>query len=127
MTEATMARDPRVEERLLRWAQWVTVGDSSGYPMVSVLHKDWMPPSPGQTCTPRVLPMCSDGPHTHRAIGTLPVKLRNVVVRHYVNKMPMSEHALLAGCQVGTISSRLDVAHQRVGQAMGFCNIVTPG
>jgi len=33
-----MARDMKIELRLLRWAAAVTVGDGSGFPTMSVLH-----------------------------------------------------------------------------------------
>ena len=45
------ARDERIEARLQRWARWVTVGDGSGFPTMSVLHREWTPPSPGTTPT----------------------------------------------------------------------------
>ena len=36
-----MARIQWVHERLLRWAQGITVGDGNGFPAMSVIHPQW--------------------------------------------------------------------------------------
>lgn len=109
-----MARIDWVEQRLQRWAQAVTVGDGSGYPVMSVLHEDWMPPSPGVTPSMKVSLGCNDARSTHRAIAWLSLKQRNTVVMHYRMKLPIAEHAERLGCPVDTVHGRIEAAHRRL-------------
>lgn len=106
-----MARDPRMEERLLRWAAAVTVGDGSGYPVMSVLHSEWQPPSPGVTPTLKVSPH-NDARETHRAIGRLSLRLSNTLVVHYVLKLTVADQAERLQCAECTVHQRVEVAHR---------------
>lgn len=119
-----MARDPHIEERLQRWAQYVQVGDGSGFPVMSVLHPAWQPPSPGQTPTMKAVP-ASDVRETHRAISRLSTRLRNTVVMHYVLRGPLDDQAARLGCAPQTVHARIDIAHRLLAQSLsqGFCNI----
>lgn len=112
-----MARDPSIEARLQRWAEYVTVGDGSGYPAMSVLHPQWQPPTPGQTPTLKVS-AGSDVRETHRAIGQLSQRLANTVVMHYVIKGPIEEQARRLECAVQTVYMRIDQVHQRLARAL---------
>ncbi len=126
-----MPRDPRIEARLQRWAQWVQVGDGSGYPVTSVLHPSWMPPSPGVTPTLKVA-AGSDVRETHRAVGRLPIKLANAVLVHYVIKGSIAEQAVRLECEEVTVHARVERAHRALllvfdgdgdaGAAGTFCN-----
>jgi DNA-directed RNA polymerase specialized sigma24 family protein len=113
-----MARDPRIEARLQRWAVMLTVGDGSGYPMTSVLDKSWTPPTPGQSPTLKV-GASSDARQTHRAIASLSLRLANTLVVHYVMRLPLSEQAERLGCAQSTIGARIDVAHRQLAAILG--------
>lgn len=108
-----MARDPKIEERLLRWAQAVTVGDGNGFPAMSVLHPQWQPPTPGQTPTLKVA-AGSDVRQTHRAIGELSLRLRNTIVVHYVVRGTIQEQARRLECAPDTVHARIEEAHRRL-------------
>lgn len=108
-----MARIDWVEQRLQRWAQAVTVGDGSGYPVMSVLHEDWMPPSPGVTPSMKVS-SASDARSTHRAIERLSQRLKNTLVVHYLLALPLPDQAARLGCAVDTVHGRIEAAHAQL-------------
>lgn len=111
-----MARDMNVEQRLVRWASSVTVGDGTGFPAMSVLHPEWQPPSPGTT--PTMKTSASSNVHaTHRAIGRLSMRLRNTIVVHYCIKGTLEEQAMRLDCEVVTVHARINQAHRAL-QAM---------
>jgi DNA-directed RNA polymerase specialized sigma24 family protein len=115
-----MARDPLIEARLQRWAEWVQVGDGSGYPCRSVLHEDWLPPSQGITPVPKLLRAGNDGPQTHRALGKLSsATLRNTVVVHYVHRWPLQQQAEYLGCAVDTVHDRVERVHRELRGLLG--------
>lgn len=113
-----MARLEYIERRLLRWAEYVAVGDGSGYPSMSVLHKNWQPPAPGTSPTLKVAAP-SDARETHRAIKRLlSQRQANTLVVHYVMKLPMAEQVQLLECAAATIYQRIETAHRLL--ARGF-------
>lgn len=122
-----MARDNEIHARLLAWAQYVTVGDGSGYPAMSVLHPEWQPPAPGTTPTMKVSAP-SMAAQTHRAIGMLSLRLANTLVVHYVLKLPLAEQAERLECAEPTVYARVEAAHRQLrgllsGEPQGtFCN-----
>lgn len=105
-----MARDEAIEARLQRWAQGVTVGDGSGFPVMSVLHPSWTPPSPGVLPSLKVAP-ASDVRQTHQAIARLSARLQDTLVMHYCIKAPMAEQAARLGCAIDTVYGRVERAH----------------
>lgn len=113
-----MARIDWIEERLHRWAQWLNVGDGSGYPTTSVLHPDWFPPSPGQSATIKVSSH-TDVRATHRAIAGLSQRLGNTLVLHYCIKPPMAEQARRLECAEVTVYGRIDLAHRLLARQLG--------
>lgn len=115
-----MARDPRIEERLVDWAQWVTVGGRGcGYPAMSVLHQSWLPPTPGTTPNMKVATGNERrNRETHRAIGMLSVRLANTVVVHYCQRLPMDDQALRLQCSVSTVHARIEQAHRLIRAAL---------
>ncbi len=123
-------RDVDVEARLQRWAQAVTVGDGSGYPAMSVMHPNWMPPTKGSTPTMKVSSGGHDVRATHRSIGLLSLKQRDAICLHYAYKLSTAQHAERAGCAERTVRDRLD-AGRRALAAMwsggSFCNMPEPG
>lgn len=106
-----MARDEVVERRLRVWAQWLMVGDGSGYPSMSTLHPDWSPPSPGTTPTMKV-GASSSARETHRLVGLLSERLQATLLLHYCTNLPVAEQALRLGCQADTVHKRVQVAHK---------------
>lgn len=110
-------RDEAIDARLQRWAQWVTAGEGSGFPTMSVLHREWTPPSPGTTPTLKVA-ASSDVRQTHRALAKLSLRLRNTVVVHYCHKVPLAEQARRLDCAESTVVARIPVIHQLVRLAL---------
>lgn len=108
-----MARDTAMEARLQRWAQGVTVGDGSGYPVMAVIHPNWSPPSPGVLPSLKTSP-ASDVRQTHRAIGRLSARLQDTVVMHYCMRPSMAEQAERLGCTVDTVHDRIERAHRQL-------------
>lgn len=132
-----MARDPKIEQRLQRWAQAVTVGDGSGFPTMSVLHREWSPPAPGQSPTMKTA-AASDVAETHRLISRLSLRMRNTLVVHYCLRLALAEQALRLECAERTVLSRVEEAHCQMnrlltapalqcsevaGQCTTFCNM----
>ena len=113
-----MARDPQIEQRLQRWAQWLKVGDGNGFPVMSVLHKEWQPPVPGTSPTMKV-GHGSDAPATHRAIGQMSVRMRNTLVVHYVLGLSVADQALRLECTEKTVMARVELAHRHLLAVFG--------
>ena len=106
-----MARDARIEARLIRWANRVTVGDGNGYPAVCVLDPSWSPPSPGTTPTMKIN-ASDDAMQTHRAIARLSRRQQDTVVVHYVLKPPMVEQAQMLQCTADAVHMRVSTIHR---------------
>jgi DNA-directed RNA polymerase specialized sigma24 family protein len=107
-----------MHQLLLAWAQWVTVGDGSGYPTMSVLHEDWSPPSPGLTPTLKVAAH-STAPRTHRVMATWSERLRQTVQLYYcMPTLPVAEMAARLECAPSTVHERIVHAHQLLRQAL---------
>lgn len=114
-----MARDPAIDARLQRWAEWLNSGDGSGYAAVNTLHPNWSPPTPGSRPTMKVHGG-SDVRHTHRAIERLSLRLKNAVVVHYVIKGTIEHQAQLLDCEARTVHGRVERAHAAL--RVEFCN-----
>lgn len=106
-----MARDELIDRLLRTWAQWLMVGDGSGYPSMSTLHPDWSPPSPGTTPSMKV-GAPSSARETHRMVGLLSDRLQATLRLHYCTNLPVAEQALRLGCQADTVHKRVQVAHK---------------
>lgn len=113
-----MARIDWVEQRLRDWAQWLRVGDGSGYPAKSVLHPHWSLPSAGTTPTLKVTAP-SSARATHRAIGRLSERLQATVVLHYCTQLSVVDQASRLECQPDTIGQRLRTAHSMLARDLG--------
>jgi DNA-directed RNA polymerase specialized sigma24 family protein len=113
-----MARDPRIEARLHAWAQWMTTGDGSGFPTMSVLHPAWTPPSPGVMPTLKVSAP-SGARQTHRAVRQLSMRLANTLVVHYCLKLPLCQQAERLGCSERTVLGRVELSHQKLRALLG--------
>jgi DNA-directed RNA polymerase specialized sigma24 family protein len=106
-----MQRSEAMDARLQRWAQWVTVGDGSGYPVTNTLHPNWSPPSKGRRPTLKVT-AGSDARQTHRAIGELSQRLQNTLVVHYCQRLPLEVQAQRLECTPDTVLVRVRLAHR---------------
>jgi DNA-directed RNA polymerase specialized sigma24 family protein len=113
-----MARDAGIEARLLRWAEGLKSGDGNGYPVMSVLHEDWSPPSPGVTPTMKVTVGQSDVRQTHRIVERMSERMRATVVAHYVLRMSARDAAAVLDCAERTVAERIDQAHCFVQRAL---------
>lgn len=120
-----MARDDAMHQRLLEWAAWVTVGDGSGYPSMSVLHESWTPPTPGTTPTMKVCAP-SSARQTHRIMAGWSVRQRNTVALYYCTQLPVAEQALRLECGERTVYERIDVAHRLLRQALQDRSTISP-
>ena len=112
-----MARIPEIEDRLLRWAEWRKVGDGSGYPVKSVLHGDWSPPSGGIMPGMKVVP-ASDVKQTGRLVARLSESLQATLVLHYVRRLPVQQAAAELKCQPDTVHARIEQAHREMSQLL---------
>lgn len=109
-----MGKDDRIEALLVDWAQWLTVGDGSGYATMSVLHEDWTPPTPGLTPTMKTA-------HPQRArrlhmliVSMLSDRLQQTLVVHYCQRLPLVEQAERLDCKVSTVHARVEFAHREL-------------
>ena len=116
-----MARDNKIEARLLEWAEWLKVGDGSGYAVKSVLHEDWSPPGKGTTPTMKVSSAGREVRATDAAVRDLRPALKATVVARYVLRMSNEEAAAVLECQANTVCTRIEEAHRVL--AGSFCNI----
>ena len=106
-----MARNQMIEQRLQDWAQWMKVGDGSGYPTKCTIHPMWSPPSAGITPTMKV-GHASTAPQTGRAIRMLSERLQNTLVLHYVTNLSVVDQAARLSCKPETVDARLRTAHR---------------
>lgn len=120
-----MARDDRIEAMLQAWAEYVSVGDGSGYPSVSVLHKSWMPPTPGRTPTIKVARFSLDAARIEAALRELGTKWWRVAMVHYVKRGSIAWQAEQLDCQPGTVYARVELLHARL--AATFCKMESVG
>jgi len=119
-----MARDDQIEARLLRWAAYCTVGDGSGYAVMSVIHPEWSPPTPGMTPTMKTSAI-SDVRETHRAIERLSLRLANTLAVHYCMRLPLDDQAARLHCTPSTVIARVELAHRLLRRE--FCNKLEGG
>ena len=112
-----MARDADIERRLRLWAEWLKVGDGSGYPTKCTLHSEWSPPSAGITPSMKV-GAPSTARQTGRAIATLSERLQATLAVHYLYNWSMAEQAERLGCQVATLDQRIRTAHRLLAVAL---------
>lgn len=114
-----MPRDEAMHLLLLDWAQWVMVGDGSGYPSMSVIHPDWSPPSLGITPTMKASAP-SSARRINRAMASWSATLRNTVVVVYcIPGMTLAEKAQHLGCAERTVQMRVGMAHQALRLVLG--------
>lgn len=107
----SVARIEAVEHALLEWAQWLKVGDGSGYPTTNVLDRTWLPPTPGITPTLKVAAGAGVR-RTHAAVRRLSGHLQSTLVVHYVMALPLAEQAQRLQCRPDTIGERIRTAHR---------------
>lgn len=120
-----MARDDAMHQRLVDWAQWLRVGDGSGYPTMSVLHEDWSPPSPGITPTMKTSAP-SSARQTHRVMRAWSATLQATVIVHYCYPgMTVAEQADRLGCAERTVVDRVERAQRLLRLALDECVVAS--
>lgn len=121
-----MARDAEMHARLQAWAQWVTVGDGSGYPTVSTIHPNWSPPSAGVRPMMKVAAP-SSARQTHRAmLQVFSQRLRDTVALYYCTQLPVAEQAVRLECDESTVHKRIVVAHRLLRRALDEPAVISP-
>lgn len=110
-----MGKDDRIEALLIEWAQWLTVGDGSGYATMSVLHVDWSPPAPGATPSLKVY-RPQRAAQLHAQILQLSQRLQDTLAVHYVMRLPVAEQARRLECAESTVHSRVQFAKRMLTQ-----------
>ena len=108
-----MARIDWVDRRLREWAQWLTVGDGSGYSAMSPLHPEWQPPTPGTMPTMKVSAP-STARATDRAVRALSARLQDTLALYYCTNLPLADQAARLGCQASTVDARIRSAHAQL-------------
>lgn len=112
-----MARIDWVDRRLREWAQWLMVGDGSGYSAMSPLHPEWSPPTPGTTPTLKSAAP-SSARATHRLILLLSERTRATLALHYCTNLPVADQAVRLQCQATTVDMRIRSAHAQLAKLM---------
>jgi RNA polymerase sigma-70 factor (ECF subfamily) len=59
-----------------------------------------------------------DAAALHRALGTLDVRHREVLVLHFLEDMPVDQVAAVVGCPPGTVKSRIYYAKRALKEAL---------
>ena len=102
---------------LVEWAQWLKVGDGSGFSTMSVLHVDWMPPSPGITPTLKTSHP-SRVRRLHRLICLLSRREADTLVVHYCMRLSIEDQASRLECAVSTVHGRVESIQKRLRAAL---------
>jgi DNA-directed RNA polymerase specialized sigma24 family protein len=115
-----MARDEAMHQRLQAWAAWLVVGDGSGYPVMSVLHADWSPPSPGLTPTLKSSRVPVEVRQTHRIVLGMSDRTRVTLLLVYgFPSLTQAERASRLGIAERTVAERVEAAQAALRQALG--------
>jgi DNA-directed RNA polymerase specialized sigma24 family protein len=114
-----MARDDAMHQRLRAWAQWRVVGDGSGYPVMSVLHKDWSPPSPGITPTLKASSVSMEVRQTDRVVQRMSERMRETLLLVYgFPSLSMWEMAARLGVAERTVTERVEAGQAALREAL---------
>ena len=115
-----MQRLAEIEARLQRWAQWLKVGDGSGYPVKSTLHEDWSPPAPGVRPSMKVSSASREILITDTAVRMLSQAKLATVVAVYVLRMPAADAAKALACEPDTVHKRVATIHHDLARMLGL-------
>ena len=116
-----MADDQDVMEiRLREWASWLTSGGSGdGYAAMSVIHPDWMPPSPGTTPTMKVSTTSAHRERAlHAAVLQLSRRLQATLLVHYCKRMTVADQAVMLECAEPTVHARVREAKRLLADTL---------
>ena len=74
----------------------------------------------GEVAAPHVEPKfdAEDAAALHRALDTLDMRHREVLVLHFLEDMPVDEVATVVGCPPGTVKSRIYHAKRALKEAL---------
>lgn len=98
-----------METRLREWAAWLTSGGSGdGFSAMSVIHPDWMPPSPGTTPTMKVSSGNTQRERAlHAAVLQLSRRLQSTLLVHYCKRLSVADQAEMLECAEATVHLRV--------------------
>ncbi len=116
MTDA----DDRLRHALDLWGAWFNAGGcGDGFPRMSIIHPQWMPPAAGKAA---MLPTATHSDlmerQVHAAIGKLSDKLLIVVVGKWARRMSSAQMALELCVTSSAVDGRLLRARLQLGQAL---------
>jgi hypothetical protein len=105
-----------MERELVAWGSYVAGGrEVAGFPVMSVIHPNWMPPAKGM---PAKLPMRPRDYSMERRVDgvvrRMSRKLQDALAVRYVRRMPYAEQAMALGCQPGTVDARVREAKRQI-------------
>jgi len=112
-----MARIDWVDRRLREWAQWLMVGDGSGYSAMNPLHPEWSPPTPGTTPTMKVAAP-SSARQTNLVVRRLSDRLHATLLLHYCTNLSVADQAARLNCQAATVDQRIRTAHAKLARML---------
>ena len=116
-----MARDAMIDRRLVDWAQWLRVGDASGFSRRNVLHPEWSPPGGGQTPTMAVCGDTSSVKATHAAVRQLSERQQHTVMVHYcMPGLSRAEQGRRLDCSERTVDVRIEQVHRLLREMLGI-------
>lgn len=109
-----------METRLREWAAWLTSGGSGdGYAAMSVIHPDWMPPSPGTTPTMKVSGRSTQREKAlHAAVLQLSRRLQSTLLVHYCKRMSVADQAAMLECAEATVHMRVREAKRMLAATL---------
>ena len=115
-----MARDEAMHQRLQAWAQWLVVGDGSGYPVTNVLHENWSPPSPGMTPTMKASRVPEEVKAVHRIVLQMSERMQVTLLLVYgFPSLAQWERAARLGVAERTVAERVEAAQAVLRGALG--------
>ena len=106
-----MARDEAMHQRLQVWAQWLVVGDGSGYPVTNVLHESWHPPTPGMTPTLKASRVPDEVRAVHQIVLRMSERMSVTLLLVYAfPSLAQWERAARLGVAERTVAERVEAA-----------------
>lgn len=109
-----------MDERLREWAAWLTSGGSgAGYAAMSVIHPDWMPPSPGTTPSMKVAGTNAQRERAlHAAVLLLSRRLQATLLVHYCKRLSVADQAAMLECAEPTVHTRVREAKRLLAEML---------
>lgn len=109
-----------MEQRLREWAAWLTGGgNGAGYSAMSVIHPNWMPPTPGTTPTLKVSASNAQRERAlHAAVLSLSRRLQATLLVHYCKRLSVADQAAMLECAEPTVHARVREAKRLLAEML---------